>query len=48
MEDVLKYKRIKKLEMMHDDYITRAEDLYLDNKITESVNLFKNNKRLNY
>ena len=37
MEDLLKYKRIKKLEMMHDDYITRAEDLYLDNKINESV-----------
>ncbi len=37
MDDTLKYQRIKKLEMMHDDFITRAEELYLDNKINESV-----------
>jgi len=38
MDEALKHKRIRKLEMMHDDFITRAEDLYLDNKINESVN----------
>lgn len=40
MEEYLKHKRIKKLELLHDDFITRAEDLYLENKIEDSV-IFK-------
>lgn len=40
MDEIHKHKRLRKLEAMHDDFITRAEDLYLENKIPQSVIIF--------
>lgn len=37
MEELLKHKHLQILENLNNDCITKAENLYLENKIPESV-----------